>query len=76
MRAYRIELLEPKAKKLLDELVNLKLISVQEVATPKQEFAQLLTKIRGNKDKKPTLEEITKEVETVRKKRYAKGNKN
>lgn len=76
MRTYQIELLNPKAKKLLDELVNLKLIKVQEIPSPKQELTALLSKLRKKADKEPTLEEITKEVELVREKRYAKRNKN
>lgn len=76
MRTYQIELLNPKAKKLLDELVNLKLIKVQEMPSPKQELTELLAKFRKKVDKEPTLEEIAKEVELVRGKRYAKKNKN
>jgi hypothetical protein len=75
MKIYQIELLEPKAKKLLEELVNLKLIKVQELPAPKKEFAMLLSKIRNKNTKKITLADITKEVELVRKRRYGK-NKN
>ncbi|MCB1192273.1 MAG: hypothetical protein KDK90_17630 [Leptospiraceae bacterium] len=75
MKTYQIELLEPKAKKLLDELANLKLIKIQEKQKPTQEFRSLLTKIREKKNKKLTLEEITKEVELVRRKRYAQKKK-
>ncbi len=73
MRTYQVELLEPKAEKLLDELANLKLIRVQEVIAPKQEFKELLAKIREKKTKKPTLDEIADEVELVRMERYAKS---
>ena len=76
MKMYQIELLEPKAQKLLEELVNLKLIKVQELPKPKKEFAILLAKIREKKAKKMTLAEITKEVEYVRKKRYAQRKQN
>ncbi len=72
METYQIELLEPKAKKLLQELVNLKLIKVSTVTSPKNEFKELLAKIRNKKTTLPTLEEITKEVELVRQKRYDK----
>ncbi len=76
MKTYQIEILEPKAKKLLEELVKLKLIRFQETPTPKQAFAQLLVEIR-EKDTTPiSLEEITKEVESVRKKRQKKSNEN
>jgi hypothetical protein len=73
MRTYQIELLEPKAQKLIEELVNLKLIKVCEVATPKQELKEFLAKLREKKTKKLTLAEITKEVELVRKRRYEEG---
>jgi hypothetical protein len=38
----------------------------------KNEFAELLAKLRRNSDQVPSLEEITKEVESVRKARYEK----
>ena len=36
METYTIEILEPKAKKLLDDLANLNLIKFQEVEKPKR----------------------------------------
>lgn len=36
METYTIEILEPKAKKLLDDLANLKLIKFQKVEKPKR----------------------------------------
>lgn len=76
MKTYQIELLEPKAQKLLEELVKLKLIKVREVPSPRQEFLELVSKIREKKGQKLDLGEITKEVEAIRKKRYEKRNQN
>jgi hypothetical protein len=36
METYTIEILEPKAKKLLDDLANLNLIKVQKLEKPKR----------------------------------------
>lgn len=70
MEIIRIEILNPKAKKLLKSLVDLNLIAIQ---NSKNEFSGLLEKLRSENSNKPTLEEITKEVEFVRNKRYGKA---
>ncbi len=71
METLKIEILNPKAKKLLQELANLQLINIKnKVGEPG--FEKLLTRLRNTKDT-PTLAEITQEVEAVRSKRY--GNK-
>jgi hypothetical protein len=72
MKTFQIELLVPEAEKLLDELVNLKLIKLQEMPEPKLAFQQLLTKIREKNAENLTLNEISQEVESVRAKRYDK----
>lgn len=72
MDSIRIEILNPKAKKLLKSLVDLDLIAIR---SSKNEFSELLKKLRSENSNKPTLEEITKEVEFVRSTRYGK-NKN
>jgi hypothetical protein len=46
MDTYQIEIIEPKAKKLLDELVNLNLIKFRCVE-PIQQFQELVQKIRA-----------------------------
>lgn len=70
MKTYQIQLLEPNAEKLLEELVKLKLISFQELPTPKQLFLQLLSEFRENESDLPSLEEITQEVEIIRTKKH------
>ena len=70
MDTYQIEIIDPKAKRLLDDLANLNLITVQPVE-PKKLFKRLLEKMRSGDDA-PTMEEITAEVEAVRTERYAR----
>ena len=36
METYSVEILEPRAKKLLDDLANLNLIKLEEAETPKR----------------------------------------
>jgi hypothetical protein len=72
MKTYQIDLLNPKAARLLQDLADLKLISIKE--TKKQDFIDIVTKLRKKASSNvPSLEEITKEVEMVRAKRYAKN---
>ena len=71
MKTYQIDILNPKAARLLQDLADLKLISIKE--TKKQDFLDIVSKLRKKASSNvPTLEEITKEVEIVRAERYAK----
>ncbi|CAN5629216.1 hypothetical protein BH11BAC5_BH11BAC5_55600 [soil metagenome] len=70
MNTMRIDILNPKAAKLLKDLADLNLISIQD--TSKNGFITVLKKLRSKAKSAPSLEEITKEVELVRAKRYAK----
>lgn len=72
MEAYRVEILNPKAINLLQDLVDLKLIALRTEPDTQKKFLKLLTKLRGKSYQVPSLEEIAKEVEIVRTKRYAK----
>jgi len=70
---YQIDILNPKAGKLLKDLAEMKLISITEMYAS-DPFLTVVTRIRKKASlKPPTLEEITKEVEAVRSKRYAKN---
>ena len=71
MSTLSIEILNPKAKKLLKNLADLKLISIQD--NSKNGFAMVLKKLRSKSASAPSLDEITKEVELVRAKRHAKS---
>lgn len=72
MDSIRIEILNPKARKLLKNLAELKLIRISDFSDKKIEFKELLNKLRLKSDKAPSIEDITKEVEAVRKTRYEK----
>lgn len=70
---YQIDILNPKAGKLLKDLAEMKLISITEMSSS-DPFLSVVNRIRKKAAlKPPTLEEITKEVESVRAKRYAKN---
>ncbi|GAB3009763.1 hypothetical protein [uncultured Cyclobacterium sp.] len=70
METIRIDILNPKAKNLLKDLADLNLIKIKE--DKKSDFSDLLKKLRSNSKEELSLEEITKEVENVRKSRYEK----
>ncbi|GGH15007.1 hypothetical protein [Mucilaginibacter phyllosphaerae] len=70
MDTLKINIINPKALKLLNDLADMNLISIQD--SPKNGFEDLLNSLRAKSDQAPTLDEITKEVEAVRAGRYAK----
>jgi len=72
MDIIQIEIVNPKAKKLLENLASLKLIRISKKTDYKKEFKTLLAKLRSVKGNVPSLADIQKEVKIVRKKRYAK----
>ena len=70
----QVDILNPKATKLLQNLADLNLISIKE--TQEDGFLKIIKKLRAKASSNPpTLEEITKEVELVRAKKYAKEKK-
>lgn len=71
MESIRIDILNPKAKSLLKDMAELDLIRIKKDKV-KSEFKELLEKFRINSDDAPSLDEITEEVESVRKARYEK----
>jgi hypothetical protein len=74
MDTMQIDILNPKASKLLKNLEDLKLISIRKSSD--DDFLKLVNKFRAKaKSNPPTLAEITKEVELVRANRYAKSKK-
>ena len=67
---YQVDILNPKASKLLQDLADMDLISIKE--TKDDGFLKIVHKLREKASKNPpTLDEITKEVEIVRARRYA-----
>ena len=70
MEALKIEILNPKALLLIKVMQDLKLIRLSD--EPVSTLKPYLKKMRHNSSSAPSLEEITKIVEEVRAKRYAK----
>lgn len=70
METLRIDIVNPKAKKIIKDLADLNLINVRD-KDPIKSFEALLNRLR-TKGKEISLDEITKEVELVRSKRYGK----
>jgi hypothetical protein len=70
METLRIDIVNPKAKRIIKELADLNLINIRD-KNPMKAFEELLDKLR-TKGKGISLDEITKEVELVRAKRYGK----
>jgi len=74
MDTMQIDILNPKASKLLKNLEDLKLISIRKPSD--DGFLTLVNKLRAKaKNNPPSLAEITKEVELVRADRYAKSKR-
>jgi len=69
MSTLKVEILNPKAAKLLKDLADLNLISINEI--PENGFSKALARLRS-KGQKLSLEEITKEVEFVRAQRHGR----
>jgi hypothetical protein len=69
MKSYQIDILNPKAEKLLQDLADLELISFRKTEENLQSVIKRLRKKASANP--PSLEEITKEVEIVRAKRNA-----
>ena len=62
MESIRIEILNPKARKLLKNLAELKLIKISDLSDRKSEFKKLLNRLRAKSDTAPSIEEITKDI--------------
>lgn len=70
METLKIDILNPKAKALLENLSDLKLIRIN--TENNIDFEGVLESIRSGSNEEITMEEITEEVEAVRKARYGK----
>lgn len=68
MERLRVEILNPKALRILKNLADLNLIAIDQ--EKKNSFKEVLEKLRSKSNQAPDLETITKEVELVRSKRY------
>lgn len=71
MNTLQVDILNPKAGKLLKDLASLGLIEIRPLSD--DGFLKVVESIRSKAKKdSPSLEEITAEVELVRTKRYGK----
>jgi hypothetical protein len=69
MQTYQVNILNPKAAKLLQDLADLNLIAIKQ--TSEDSFLQVINKLRSQaSDNPPSLDDITNEVETIRAERY------
>ena len=70
METLQIDILNPKAVKLLKDLAGLNVISIR---NPSDDgFLDLVNKLRAKaKDSPPTLDEINEEVDQVRSERFS-----
>lgn len=75
METLRIEIINPKAKSVIRGLADMNLIRIKK-EREKSEFAKLLTRLRKNSGDTPSLDEITREVESVRIARYEEQKNN
>jgi hypothetical protein len=67
-----IDILEPKARKLLEDLAAMNLISIKD--SRNERLRGLLEKL-SSRSEEISIEEITEEVELVRAERYANREK-
>jgi hypothetical protein len=70
MEAIKIEILNPKALQLIKGMQDLNLIKISN--EPVSKLKAYLKKMRSNSLTAPSLDEITKIVDELRAKRYAK----
>ena len=72
MESLSVEIINPKAKTLLQNLAAMNLIHIKNQPT----LASMLATLRRNEAHIPSLEEITQEVEFVRQARYDRKTQN
>ncbi len=70
METVKVDILNPKARKLLKDLADLDLIAIRK--STKSEFSDVLKKIRSKSETAPSPEEIAREVDVVRSRRTNK----
>jgi len=73
MESLKIEIINPKAKRLINNLAEMDLIRIQKTKI-KSDFRDLLNKLRKKEMTAPSLDEISAEVESARKSRHEKRN--
>lgn len=68
METIKIKILNPKVHNILKNLEDLGLISI--AGSEKVSWQDVLSNLRDNANDPPSLDEVTKEVEAVRSRRY------
>ena len=71
MNTIQVNILNPKAEVILKDMVKKNWITIRKPS--KSTFQSVLKNLHSNAKTAPSLKEITKEVELVRAKRYAKS---
>jgi len=71
MTTISVDVLNPKALNLLEELAGLQLIAIRKETNKSNDFLSLVQQIRSRNQNPPSLEEITAEVEEQRAEMYA-----
>ncbi|BBE16207.1 hypothetical protein AQPE_0344 [Aquipluma nitroreducens] len=66
MESFYVKIKNPKAKSILKGLVDLNMISIKETESTNK-FSELLNKFRKKSDSLLSFDEITNEVDVVRK---------
>ena len=75
MASLQVDILNPKAGKLLKDLADLNLIAITELKED-DGFLKVIKHIRNKGKKSPmSFDQIAKEVESVRAKHYAKARR-
>jgi hypothetical protein len=69
METLKIDILNPKARKLLRSLADQNLIAIRD--NKPSAFRSVLKNLRSQANQAPDLESITSEVEKVRARRYS-----
>ena len=75
MEAINIEILNPKAKRILKSLEELDLIRISKPKDYVKDLKQLLARLRSKQTVSLSLDEITAEVEELRADRYGEKKK-
>ncbi|MDR1738462.1 MAG: hypothetical protein LBR66_06585 [Candidatus Symbiothrix sp.] len=70
MSTISVDILNPRAFNLLEELAGLNLIAIRKESSKTDDFVYLVQQIRSKSPNPPSLDEITAEVEKQRSEMY------
>jgi hypothetical protein len=76
METLTIDIINPKVKKLLEDLMALDLIKIRKATSTKKKVENYLKETRKYSKEALSLDEITKEVEIVRQQMYEEKKNN